>query len=51
MAVRTHFELRDCGVSAVPFEATSTNYRFVGVSPVFLARTFIAVGPSVTLSW
>ncbi len=35
---------------AAPSDADSTVYKSFGVSPVFLARTFIAVGPSVTLS-
>jgi hypothetical protein len=29
----------------------AASYRSLGVRPVFLARTFMAVGPRVTLSW
>ncbi len=29
----------------------TASYRSLGVRPVFLARTFMAVGPRVTLSW
>ena len=34
-----------------PPRASLDRYRSFGVSPVFFARTFIAVGPRVTLSW
>jgi hypothetical protein len=29
----------------------AAGYRSLGVRPVFLARTFMAVGPRETLSW
>ena len=29
----------------------TAGYKSLGVRPVFLARTFMAVGPRVTLSW
>ena len=34
-----------------PDHPTPNRYKSLGVRPVFLARTFTAVGPRVTLSW